>query len=115
MLAALDNVRGTQGTGELSDDQAKQEILDGLKERDEADKRLQDARPRGRPKKNLDSTKTDVQVYPTGNSTDRALRRLRKNAPDIHARVLAGEISPHAGMVEAGFRKRAKSRAQTPL
>lgn len=32
--------------------------------------------------------------------------RLRKDRPDIHARVLAGEISPHAAMVEAGFRKR---------
>jgi len=41
---------------------------------------------------------------PTGTSRAYALRRLREQRPDIHARVLAGEISPHAGMVEAGFR-----------
>ena len=36
----------------------------------------------------------------------RLLRRLRKDRPDIHARVLAGELSPHGGMVAAGFRKK---------
>lgn len=45
---------------------------------------------------------------PTGTSRAYALRRLREQRPDIHARVLAGEISPHAGMVEAGLRKRAR-------
>lgn len=44
-----------------------------------------------------------------GNSRQYALRRLRKAAPKIHARVLAGEISAHAGMVEAGFRGRPTS------
>ena len=43
---------------------------------------------------------------PTGTSRAAALRRLRKDRPDIHARVLAGELTPHAGMVEAGFRKK---------
>jgi hypothetical protein len=45
---------------------------------------------------------------PTGTSVKAALRRLRdpqKGRPDIHARVLAGELSAHAGMIEAGFRK----------
>lgn len=32
--------------------------------------------------------------------------KLRKDRPDLHAQVLAGELSPHAAMVEAGFRKR---------
>lgn len=41
-----------------------------------------------------------------GNSKDAALRRLRKDRPDLHARVLAEELSPHAAMVEAGFRHR---------
>ncbi len=44
-----------------------------------------------------------------GNGRAYALRRLRdpiKGRPDIHARVLAGELSPHAGMLEAGFRRR---------
>lgn len=50
----------------------------------------------------------NVQVIepPTGNTPEAALRRLRKDAPELHARVLAGEISPHGAMVEAGFRKR---------
>jgi len=43
---------------------------------------------------------------PTGNTTDAALRRLRKDAPALHSRVLTGELSPHAAMIEAGFRKR---------
>ncbi|MEV0379502.1 hypothetical protein [Nonomuraea sp. NPDC050643] len=35
-----------------------------------------------------------------------ALRRLRKDAPALHARVLTGEMSAHAAMVQAGFRAR---------
>jgi hypothetical protein len=66
-------------------------------------------RPAGRPKKteNLYNDVSDVQHYPSGNSAAAFLRRLRKDRPDIHERVLAGELSPHAGMVEAGFRKKA--------
>ncbi len=36
-----------------------------------------------------------------GHSQQYALRRLRKSAPELHARVLAGELSPHAAMLEA--------------
>jgi hypothetical protein len=43
---------------------------------------------------------------PTGNSAEKALRRLRKDRPDLHAQVLAGSLSPHGAMVEAGFRRR---------
>jgi hypothetical protein len=39
---------------------------------------------------------------PAGNTSAAALRRLRKDAPELHARVLAGELSPHAAAVEAG-------------
>jgi len=55
------------------------------------------------------------QKAPTGNSAAAFLRRLRKDRPDIHARVLAGELSPHAGMVEAGFRKKVARKKSTPL
>jgi hypothetical protein len=41
---------------------------------------------------------------PTGNAKDRALRRLRKDAPDLHADVIAGRITAHAAMVRGGFR-----------
>lgn len=39
-----------------------------------------------------------------GNSRAYALARLRKDRPDLHAQVLLGELSPHAAMIEAGFR-----------
>jgi hypothetical protein len=42
---------------------------------------------------------------PDGNSVDAALRRLRGQRPDLHARVLNAELSAHAAMIEAGFRK----------
>jgi hypothetical protein len=52
---------------------------------------------------------------PAGTSVEATIRRLRKDAPEIHARVLAGEISAHAGMIEAGFRKKRESRKLTIL
>jgi hypothetical protein len=61
--------------------------------------------------------KEDVNTKgrPWGNSAAAAIRRLRKDRPDIHERVLAGEITPHAGMIEAGFRKRRVRKKATPL
>jgi uncharacterized protein YbjQ (UPF0145 family) len=44
-----------------------------------------------------------------GNGREKALRRLRKDAPELHAAVLAGQLSAHAAMVEAGFRLRTVS------
>jgi len=37
-----------------------------------------------------------------GTSNTYALRKLRKDRPDLHERVLADEMTPHAAMVEAG-------------
>jgi len=42
---------------------------------------------------------------PTGTSRDAALRRLRKDRPDLHAKVISGEKTAHRAMVEAGFRQ----------
>lgn len=42
---------------------------------------------------------------PTGTSRAAGLRRLRKDRPDLHERVIANDISVNAAMVEAGFRK----------
>jgi hypothetical protein len=76
-------------------------------QRDDARDRA-NLRPAHRPTKtvydNVDGVHTSGR--PSGNSRAAFLRRLRKDRPDIHARVLAGELSPHAGMIEAGFRKR---------
>lgn len=41
---------------------------------------------------------------PTGTTQAAALRRLRKDAPSLHSEVLAGRLSAHAAMVQAGFR-----------
>jgi hypothetical protein len=40
-----------------------------------------------------------------GNQRSYALRRLAKDAPELHAAVLAGELSPHRAMVQAGMRR----------
>jgi hypothetical protein len=46
----------------------------------------------------------NVPVRPEGNTQAKALRRLRKDAPSLHSEVLAGRLSAHAAMVQAGFR-----------
>ncbi len=46
---------------------------------------------------------------PNGNAQSTALRRLRKDAPELHAEVVAGRISAHAAMVQAGFRPKTVS------
>lgn len=48
----------------------------------------------------------NVTSRPEGNSRSKALRRLRKDAPELHADVLAGRISAHGAMVKAGYRPR---------
>jgi hypothetical protein len=56
----------------------------------------------------IDDYRHNMTVIPNseklrGTSRAYALRRLRKHKPTIHARVLAGELSPRQGMIEAGF------------
>ena len=50
-----------------------------------------------------------LEERPAGTSQARALRRLRAQRPDLHEQVLADMLSPHAAMVQAGFRKRTVS------
>ncbi len=40
-----------------------------------------------------------------GNRVDHALRRLRKDRPDLHQRVITKELSAHAAMIEAAVYK----------
>lgn len=72
------------------------------------DKALQ--RPVGNPNMSTSSpilyNVQDKDLAPTGNTKARALRRLRVDAPELHQRVLAGELTPHAAMIKAGFRPR---------
>jgi hypothetical protein len=46
-----------------------------------------------------------LEARPVGNTSQYALRKLRNGSPELHAKVLAGELSPHRAMVQAGFRK----------
>lgn len=59
----------------------------------------------GRPREIVDNVHNS-KGRPSGNSQARALRRLRKDAPELHAEVIAGRLSAHAAMVKAGFRTR---------
>lgn len=45
----------------------------------------------------------DETARPAGTAKARALRKLRKDAPELHAEVLANRLSAHAAMVKAGF------------
>lgn len=38
-----------------------------------------------------------------GTGRDYSLRRLSREAPELHAKVLAGQLSAHAAAVQAGF------------
>jgi len=48
----------------------------------------------------------NIMMSEQGTSSAYALRKLRSDAPEIHTKVIAGEISPNAGMIKAGFRKK---------
>jgi len=52
---------------------------------------------------------------PSGNTRQRALRQLRKSRPDLHAKVIKGKLSPHAAMIEAGFRKKTMTIQSDPV
>lgn len=54
----------------------------------------------------LVSNVNEVEQRPAGNTKDRALRKLRADAPALHAEVLEGRLTAHAAMVQAGFRPR---------
>jgi hypothetical protein len=60
-----------------------------------------------RMKNEFNNVKLELEAdAPVGNSKQQALRKLRKDRPDLHEQVIKGEKTPHAAMVEAGFRKR---------
>ena len=63
-------------------------------------------RPTGRP---IGSVSIRNTSRPVGTTQAAGLRRLRKDAPELHAEVLAGRLSAHAAMVRAGFRRKTVS------
>jgi len=79
-------------------DLVRRVVADDVEALDLLDRALQ--APRGGDQ----SKRNNVQIAPAGNTKERALRRLRSDAPELHADVLAGRLTAHAAMVEAGFR-----------
>ncbi len=41
--------------------------------------------------------------FPAGNTRQHALRKFRKDRPDLHVQVLKGKLTPHAAMVKASW------------
>jgi hypothetical protein len=76
-------------------------VADDVETLDLLDQALQ--RPNHRPV-SIDNSNTYRDPKPTGTSKDYGLRKLRKDAPELHAEVLAGKLTAHAAMVKAGFR-----------
>jgi hypothetical protein len=58
----------------------------------------------GRPRKG-EGKGSERNLNPLGRSSAYNLARLHRDRPDLAARVEAGELSPHAAALEAGFRK----------
>lgn len=56
-------------------------------------------------KTNVDNINIRSVERPTGTSTAATMRRLAKDFPTIHERVLTGELSPNKAALEAGFRQ----------
>jgi hypothetical protein len=53
-----------------------------------------------------ESPTLEIPAPPAGGTVEQAIRRLRKDRPDLLQDVIDGEMSPHAAMKEAGFRRR---------
>jgi hypothetical protein len=66
-----------------------------------AENEQKNQRPKGT---NQYSDGNNVPKRPEGNSAAKALRRLRKDRPDLHKLVLEGKLSANKAMIEAGFR-----------
>lgn len=78
-------------------------IADDTEALDLLDRALLDGSRQGK-RNDLVNNINEVTERPMGTSRDYALRKLRKDAPELHAEVLAGRLSAHAAMVKAGFR-----------
>lgn len=82
-----------------------------------------EAGERGAPEGNKNASKTNVdninicnddKVTGDGTSTTYTMRRLAKDAPELHKAVVSGELSPNAAALQAGFRRRKLQMPDTP-
>lgn len=92
----------TRGIG-ASVDLVRRIIADDTEALDLLDKAVQNQHGGDRSKSN------NVPLAPAGNTREKAIRRLRKDAPALHSDVLAGRLTAHAAMVQAGFRPKTVS------
>ncbi len=89
-------------------------VADDIEALDLLDQALQN-----KPHTHLSTPDSDISTIrdpnQRGTTKDYALRKLRADAPELHAEVLAGNLSAHAAMVQAGFRPRTFTvRADSP-
>jgi len=56
-----------------------------------------------------DAVAQGKKIRPSGTSKEATIRRLRKNHPELHQKVVSGEMTPNAAAIEAGFRRKMKS------
>lgn len=52
---------------------------------------------------------------PAGTSRQASIRRLRKDRPDLHQKVMDGDMTPNAAMIEARFRPRSLTLPYDPF
>jgi predicted exporter len=88
-------------------DHLKNICRDDIEALDLIDKAVQE-KP-GKRKKDIGDNVTNKHPDMNGNSRDEAIRRLRAQRPDLHSKVLKGELSAHSAMIEAGFRQKTLS------
>lgn len=81
---------------------------------DMLDKALEATERRGRPEK-INNNIIDLDPCPQGTSKQRAIRTLRKKRPDLHTKVMTGELTPHRAMIEAGLRDETITIPNDPL
>lgn len=66
---------------------------------------LDKALRQGKGKRSAVKTSNRSIIKPShGTTSAYALSKLRKSKPELHAKVLAGELSPNEAMIKAGFR-----------
>ena len=59
--------------------------------------------------KGTNNISTRARMTEHGTRRDYAIERLERDAPELHEEVLAGNLSAHAAMVQAGFRPKTVS------
>ena len=100
-LPFLDAVRGEQGNPSGNNQHTKRGNCDAIIVSSDAEPTtipLDPDTPRPKPREN--------SPPPTGTSVSYTMRRLQRQAPELVEKVVAGELSPYAAAVKAGFHER---------